>query len=194
MCDLPEALADAPATLVCAPPMQGGGSGRCRALLDAADPTETVVWVTYNRSPAACVEQYRERGGDATAVVVAVGETAVGADDTLADAEVATVSTPADLTGLGIALSRALSSHDDVTCCFDSLTALLQYADRETAFEFLHAVTAQLYAADATAHVHLDPTVHDDRTVDALASLFNALVDVTGDTREVRVRESVTSD
>jgi hypothetical protein len=72
--------------------------------------------------------------------------------------------------------------------CFDSLTAMLQYVDVETAYEFLHAITGQLYAADARAHFHIDPTAHDRTTVDSIASLFDAVVEFGADGLETRKR------
>jgi hypothetical protein len=54
---------------------------------------------------------------------------------------------------------------------------MLQYVEVETAYEFLHAITGQLYAADARAHFHIDPTAHDRMTVDSIASLFDAVVE-----------------
>lgn len=185
-------LDDAATTLVCAPPMSGAGAGggACMELLSTAADSSTVLWVTYTGSPSAYVDTYRGRGGTAsTLAAITVGDTPAADDPSLSDVDIDAVSTPSDLTGLGIKLSQHLSEHDDVVLCFDSLTALLQYVDVETVHEFLHAVTGHLYAADARAHFHLDPTAHDRQTVDALASLFDAVVTVDGGDRDVRTRE-----
>jgi KaiC/GvpD/RAD55 family RecA-like ATPase len=153
-----------------------GSVDGCLELLSAATAETTVLWVTYSRSPSDCLERYRESGGAGSLSVIAVGDMPT---DTPRDSAVTvkSVSTPDDLTGLGITLSQALSTHDDAIVCFDSLTVLLQYVDTETAYEFLNAVTGHLYAADARAHFHLDPSAHDSQTVDALASLFDVIVD-----------------
>jgi len=156
-------------------------------LLSATTPETTVLWVTYSRPPSACIETFRAADASGSLSVIAVGDMPVetaGADDVT----VKSVSTPDDLTGLGITLSQALSTHDDAVVCFDSLTAALQYVDTETAYEFLNALTGHLYAADARAHFHLDPTAHDTTTVDALASLFDAVVERRGGTWSVRRR------
>lgn len=185
MASLRERLGAARTTLVCAPSM-GTGSG-CRELLSAADDDSTVLWVSYTRPPSACVEAYRAAyDTDADLAVIAVGDMATESPPDAVTVE--TVSTPDDLTGLGITLSQMLSARDDVVVCFDSLTVLLQYVDRETAYEFLNAVTGHLYAADASAHFHLDPTAHDRRTVDALASLFDAIAEREDGEWSVRTR------
>jgi KaiC/GvpD/RAD55 family RecA-like ATPase len=175
MDSLREHVDTATTTLVCVPSM--GTESRCADLLAAAGDDSTVLWVSFTRPPSACVEAYRAGyDTDAELSVIAVGDTAP-ADATPASVTVETVSTPDDLTGLGITLSQALSAHDDVVVCFDSLTVLLQYVDRETAYEFLNAVTGHLYATDATAHFHLDPAALDTETIDALASLFDAVAE-----------------
>lgn len=188
MCDLPAEICESGTTLLCSPSMHGGDSGGsiCRALLGDQGDERAVLWITYTRSPSACVESFPDGVGDPSFSIIAVGETATTDTDALGDVSVETVSAPADLTGLGITLSQMLSETDDVTLCFDSLSALLQYVDRETAYEFLHAVTGQLYAAGATAHFHLDPTAHDRQTVDALASLFDAIIDLRDGELSVR--------
>jgi len=186
MDSLRDAVGVATTTLVCAPSM--GAESGCQDLLSTVEEPSTVLWVTFTRSPSACIEQFRaECDTDAELSVIAVGDTVPA--DPPESVTVETVSTPEDLTGLGITLSQTLSAHDDIAVCFDSLTVLLQYVDRETAYEFLNAVTGHLYAADATAHFHLDPSAHDRATVDALASLFDAVAEREDGGWAVRERE-----
>jgi ABC-type nickel/cobalt efflux system permease component RcnA len=67
---------------------------------------------------------------------------------------------------------------------------MLQYVDFETAYEFLHAVTGQVHAADARAHFHIDPDAHDRQHVEAITSLFDARV-ALGDEVRVRTRDVI---
>lgn len=182
MSDLRAAVGDATTTLVCA----SAGDG-CTELLPAVTADTTVLWVTYTHSPETCIERYC---GDGSLSVIAVGEAASGGDVEPDSVTVRTVSTPGDLTRLGITLSQTLTDRKDTVVCFDSLTALLQYVDCETAYEFLNAVTGHLWAADATAHFHLDSTAHDTQTVDALASLFDAIAAPSDDGWSARTRIS----
>ncbi|WP_277542302.1 DUF7504 family protein [Haloarcula laminariae] len=169
MSSLREAVGDAAVTLVCTSSM--GPERRVDPL--STTPETTVLWVTYSRPPADCAEQFRSAGASGSLSVIAVGDMPADADDV----SVRSVSTPDDLTGLGITLSQAVSAHEAPVVCFDSLTALLQHVAVETAYEFLNALTGHLYAADVEAYFYLDPAPYDSRTVDALASLFDAVVE-----------------
>jgi len=171
---LREAVGDATSALVCTSSM--GPEHNCVELLSSTTAETTVLWVTYSRPPSACIETFREADASGSLSVIAVGDMPTETDEA-DDVTVKSVSTPDDLTGLGITLSQALSAHDDAVVCFESLTVLLQYVDTETAYEFLNALTGHLYAADARAHFHLDPAAHDTQTTDALASLFDAIVE-----------------
>jgi len=175
MSELPGAVGDAAATLVCTSSM-GSGNG-CEELLGGATEETDVLWVTYTCSPADCIERWRAAGGTGSLSVIAVGDMPTDTVSDEPDVTVQSVSTPDDLTGLGIILSQALSETDQPVVCFDSLSVLLQYVDHETAYEFLNAVTGHLHAADASAHFHLDTSAHDTQTVDALASLFDAIAE-----------------
>jgi len=187
--DVHTELGDARNVLLSAPSMSGDERGVCTDLLFGADPVETsVLWVTFRRDPGACLDQWTATTGDRplNAAVIAVGD--VGTVD--ADwADVESVSSASDLTGLGIEIGEFLSDWEgNVVVCFDSLTAMLQYVEVETAYEFLHAVTGQLYAADARAHFHVDPNAHDTQTVDSIASLFDAVVELGDGEPTVRKR------
>lgn len=171
---LRDAVGDATSVLVCTSSM--GPEDSCVELLSTTTPETTVLWVTYSRPPSDCIEAFREADASGSLSVIAVGDMPTETD-AADDVTVKSVSTPDDLTGLGITLSQALSTHEDAVVCFDSLTVLLQYVETETAYEFLNALTGHLYAADARANFHLDPAAHDTRTIDPLASLFDAIVE-----------------
>lgn len=98
------------------------------------------------------------------------------------DYYVESVADPADLTGVGIALNKCLTQWDQPSVrlglCFDSLSVLLQYAEFERVFKFLHTLTNKLAAVDATAHFHLDPSAHDEREVAQLRQVFDSVVRV----------------
>jgi hypothetical protein len=84
-----------------------------------------------------------------------------------------------DLLGLGETLDGALTESDrPTTLCVRSVSDLLQSADLETVFRLLEALTRNVERAGGVAHYHLNVDVHDEETVDTLAVLFDAVVDV----------------
>jgi len=189
MTDLYSDLADARNVLLCAPSMSGGEAEACTDLLIPSDPgAATALWVTFRGDATDCVDQWVAEIDErpAEAAVVVVGESPGSQPDGVT---VEHVSSPSDLTGLGITIGELLSEWETPpVVCVDSLTAMLQYVEVETAYEFLHAITGQLYAADARAHFHIDPTAHDRTTVDSIASLFDAIVEFDEDGPRTRKR------
>lgn len=91
------------------------------------------------------------------------------------------VSDPADLTGIGIAVSEFLGElPDDVdpVVCVDSLTTLLQYSSPERTYRFLQVLFGRVVAAGGAVHCHADPAAHDDQVLDRLLGLFDGVVRV----------------
>lgn len=152
----------------------------CARLVAVAD-SANVLFVSYGGDPSTRLARCRELDVDpAAAMAIVVGEVG-GAVDGAFDA-VETLAAPSDLTGLGIAVTEALAGVEGGTAvCFDSVTALLQYVDAETAFEFLHVLVGRCYRQDAVVHLHVDPGAHDGRLVAQLASLVDGRVAVDDD-------------
>lgn len=172
------------------PPL-GEGRDTCTSLLTEGATQPNVLFVSFTRSASACVEQI-DRSGVGNLGVITVGD----GSNSVADDSVVTenVSTPSDLTGLGINIGQVLSDWEaPVLVCFDSLTSMLQYVDIQTAYEFLHAITGQIHAAGARAHFHIDPSAHDSKDVAGIASLFDARVTLTDSEYEIKTRDLLES-
>jgi hypothetical protein len=178
--------------LLLAPSLDAATEQTCLDLLTLDDPREeSVLWVTYTRSPDSCVQDWLNTAGERPRNMrfVSVGETmrsasaqARGDGSRRTGSEtIETLSSPGDLTGLGIKLSEILKEWNDTdgrtVACFDSLTALLQYADLQTVYKFLHVLTGRFETADVTAHFHLDPEACDSQTTSTLTSLFDTVVE-----------------
>jgi hypothetical protein len=157
---------DASTILVRSPAIEGV-TPVCAGL---SERSQRVLLVGYAGSN---VEGLRSRLADGNADPPPVRELDVGTD-----------VDPADLTGLGIAIAESLGP--DTAVCFDSLTAMLQYADRERAFQFLHALGERCASAASTVHLHLDPEAADETTVAALSTVVDAVVDTEAETVSVR--------
>lgn len=196
---------DPPANvLLLVPSMGTDGDAVCHQLLLPVSPEEVeVLYVSLTRSPDDRLESWRTHiGGSlpANTGIISVGEgarSAAGAAGTVTGpfsgpVRVESVSSPSDLTGLGIGMSEILedwatSDHQSVVC-FDSLTTLLQYADLQRVFRFLHVATARCESVDALAHFHLDPGAHDEKTLNTLLSLFDTLIEYEDGAWTVRNR------
>lgn len=91
--------------------------------------------------------------------------------------QTASISSPTDLTGLGIKTSQVLSAWEsepnDLVVCFRSLTTLLQSTDVKHVFRFLHVLTQRVKTTGAVGHFHMDSEAHDDKTVATLRGLFD---------------------
>ncbi|MXR50628.1 hypothetical protein GRX03_03255 [Halovenus sp. WSH3] len=175
--------------LLLAPSLGGQGSDVCLDLLTQSAPSETnILAVTYTDTPEEWVENWLAhasvspvRGG-----IVSIGQADTDIDDP--SWAVKTVENPSDLTGIGIELSELLSgmataADDDeqIAVCFDGITSLLQYADLQRAFRFLHVVTGRVKTVGGIGHFHLDPDAHDPQTLATLKGLFDAVIEVDDD-------------
>ncbi|WP_232701364.1 RAD55 family ATPase [Halobacterium wangiae] len=106
------------------------------------------------------------------------------------------VSSPGDLTGMGIEFSEVASiasqqGVDRLRVGFDSLSPLLMYVDIERLFRFLHVFTSQIQTQGWLGIFSVDPESHDDQTMNTISQLFDGVVDLRitdGGEREVRVR------
>lgn len=161
----------------------------CLGLLTQTPPASTnVLSVTFTQSAAEWVDDWDERAGEppARGGIVAIGQGEANIGD--AAWRVATVENPSDLTGIGIELSELLSTMADaagedepLSVCFDSITSLLQYADLQRTFRFLHVVTGRIKTVGGVGHFHIDPAAHTDQELATLKGLFDAVVEVDED-------------
>lgn len=193
----PDGSAEPGTVLLLAPGSAGEGS--CESLLGSAAPEARALHVAFEPTPDECLARWRGVAASPAEVgVVAVGDgarSAAAEGVSVGSVSVEPVAEPSDLTGVNIALSGFLSRWEGapIAACLDSLSAMLEHVSVERAFRFLNDATVRLKAADADAHAHLDPTRHDEATVNALAGLFDAVIEVDGDgSRTVRRRVPLT--
>jgi hypothetical protein len=139
-------------------------------------------------TPEELVADWNDRAGNppARGGIVCVGQQHVAIPDD--SWRVTTVENPSDLTGIGIELSEMLSAmakatgeDEHLVFCFDSITSLLQYAELQRTFRFLHVVTGRIKAVGGVGHFHVDPDAHDDREIATLKGLFDAVLEVDVD-------------
>jgi len=153
---------------------------------------ENILSVTFTQTAQDRLELWQTHVGDerpARAGIVSVGEQTRSASSQRTTSRqppesisIDAISDPADLTRLGITIENYLSewaeNENQTVICFHSLTPLLQYADRERVFRFLHLLTGRIDSIDAVAHFHMNPEAHDAQTRNTLVQLFDAVIDI----------------
>lgn len=179
-------LSDVSNVLLLAPPIGGPGPGLCFDLLSQTAPNETnVMAILFTSTPGEWIEDWIDHTGvsPVRGGIVSVGQAEATVEKRPWTVE--TVENPADLTRVGIELSDLLSGletaaadEEHIVVCFDSVTSLLQYADLQQAFRFLHVVTGRITTVGGVGHFHLDPEAHDRQTIATLRGLFDAVIEV----------------
>jgi len=120
----------------------------------------------------------------------------VGSSETFARStgtDVIKISSPRDLTGIGIRLTGFLQrQHEagttDSRIGFHSLSTLLMYTDLGTVYRFAHVINSRISTAGSVAAVTLDTTSRNTDAVETLSGVFDALVEVESDDRGRKLR------
>lgn len=113
-----------------------------------------------------------------------VGEFARSAAATPADTSptsspqfITAIGDPTDLTSLGIQISQYLKkwagTDNQILVYFDSLTSLLQFAELNRVYRFLHVLCGRVKSVDGHAYYRLDPDAHDSQTVATIQNLMD---------------------
>lgn len=180
------ALSGTSNVLLLVPSLGDRGRNACLELLTRTPPGETnVLTVTYTDTAPEFVRHWGNHAETAPVrgAVVAIGQAEAELEEPSWAAKA--VDNPADLTGIGIELSEFLSTmstaaagDEHIAFCFDSVTSLLQYADLQRAFRFLHVVTGRVKTVGGVGYYRLDPDAHDKQTLATLKGLFDAVVEV----------------
>ncbi|MDS0258728.1 hypothetical protein NDI56_04900 [Haloarcula sp. S1CR25-12] len=184
--------------LVSGPAMTGKQQLAYDILADGAASGDGAVVVTTSDKASDVVEEFRDRvpelKGSQLGVVDCRGEG--GADPELIEGvSVHQVSSPGDLTGIGIGITKALESlHNSGLergrLALISLSTMLTYTDKKTVFKFCHVLSSRLDAAGYVGVFTIDSSAHDQQTIQVIKQAFDGLIDIRdaeGGGREARV-------
>lgn len=155
--------------------------GCLRALADATGkPTPDHVVGVAHRPDDAFFDRIASQGGeDAAHAVVAMGGTECSHD------AVETVRADAGSVPARVRELVVDRGGDAVAVCFAALPALVEDIGLVRTFRFVNGFVADLRGTDAIAHFHLDPDGHDSQALDALTTVFDAVVRAADDDWEV---------
>jgi KaiC/GvpD/RAD55 family RecA-like ATPase len=172
--------------VVTGPSMVGKVSLCYRLLAPAAD-AGRAIYVVATSEPA---DRARERYADYVSgwpddLAVVDCMTRQAGLDGAADGDDRTwyVSSPGDLTGVGMAVSKAMAAtpaerRSESRLLFDSVSTLLLYSDVETVYRFLHAATGRVQDVDGYGLFVLHSDALDEQTEATVTQLFDAVLEV----------------
>lgn len=170
------------------------GSRELALTMAAARENEGMILVTTNTSAARVIEDCEVLGADFDSGRVGIVD-CVGDETESFPARVLTVSSPRDLTGIGIRYSELYSDiHAEglerVRSGIVSVSTLLSLGNVQQVSRFIHTLAGRIGAVDGVGFFHVDPTTQDERTVNTVAQFCDGRVDVrdSGDGPELRAR------
>ncbi|WP_135822715.1 RAD55 family ATPase [Halostella litorea] len=189
-----DAIAGGTNLLVVGPSMSGKRGLVLDVLADGYADDDGVVVVTTQNGPDEVHDGITDRldvdSVSGLGVVDCTGQEGPASGDD----RIRRVSSPRDLTGIGMESSDLIDMFTDrgyrPRTAFDSLSQLLMYADVKTVFRFLHIFTGRIGAADALGLYTLDSEAHDEQTAHTIRQLFDGMIQtkVDDDGRAFRVR------
>ena len=193
---LPTESLDTGSYLLAGPAMSGKYDLLMDLLIEGLANEESGLFVTTNQDAAAIYEDLESQAGSPARdlrFVDCVSDEQGGSGQFAPD-QVEYVSSPADLTGIGIGVSEQLRRFAEaefhrMRVGFYSLSTLLMYVELETVFRFLHVLTGRIESIEGLGIFAIDPTTHDRSTINTLKQLYDGMIELRAenDTREVRL-------
>ena len=193
---LPAESLDTGSYLLAGPAMSGKYELLVDLLLEGLAAEEAGLFVTTNQDAHAVYEDFNNQAGAKTGDLRFVDcvSDQPGNPGPFDPDQVEYVSSPADLTGIGIGVSEQLRRLAEAEFrrmrvgCY-SLSTLLMYAELETVFRFLHVLTGRIESIEGLGMFAIDPTTHDRSTINTLKQLYDGVIELRAenDTREIRL-------
>ncbi|MFB6073458.1 MAG: RAD55 family ATPase [Haloarculaceae archaeon] len=170
--------------LVAGPAMTGKEQLAYDILKDGLRSGDGAVVVTTNDPAAGVAEQFVSDVPDLAegqlGVVDCRGE---GDGENPEGVYVHHVSSPGDLTGMGIALTEALDTlhrggRQHGRLALSSLSTMLTYTDKKTVFKFCHVMSSRLDTAEYMGVFTIDSGAHDDQTLQVIKQAFDGMIEI----------------
>ena len=184
--------------LISGPAMSGKERLAYDILADGLDRGDGAVVVTTGDGAGSVVEEFRSLVPDLDdsqlGVIDCRGESGTD-EDVIGNAHTHHVSSPGDLTGIGIGITKALeglhnAGNEQGRLALVSLSTMLTYTDKKTVFKFCHVLSSRLDSAGYIGVFTIDSGAHDDQTLQVIKQAFDGMIDVRdaeGGGREGRV-------
>ncbi|WP_417750434.1 RAD55 family ATPase [Salinibaculum salinum] len=103
------------------------------------------------------------------------------------------VAAPADMTGIGIGITKCFdrlhdAGVDEARLGLTNLSTMITYTDKQTVFKFCHVLSSRLDSAEFLGLFTIDSSAHDDQTLQVIKQAFDGLIEIRerDGTREAR--------
>lgn len=171
-------VGDAATVLILCPRMTVADDAEFRRHFVADKDDTNLLGISFSQPPSTWYDTWCDAldSEPASAAVITTPELA---EDDIGERRltVETVVNPSNLTGIGVKSTPYLSEWSDATVTVESIAVLLQYADKQSVYRFLHVLTTRLRAAGGTGLFYFDPTGLEANTVELLKTLFDAILE-----------------
>jgi KaiC/GvpD/RAD55 family RecA-like ATPase len=184
--------------LISGPAMTGKEELAYQFLADGSRRGEGAIVVSTSDSAESVMDQYGQRVPELDEALLGVvdcrGEGSRSSDQTSGGSYVQHVSSPGDLTGIGIGITKCLETlrnngADQGRFALISLSTMLTYTDRKTVFKFCHVLSSRFDSAGYLGLFTIDSGAHDDQTLQVIKQAFDGMIEIreTESGREARV-------
>lgn len=166
--------------LVAGPSHAGARTLGLKMLAGSGDEGTTIV--TTNQRAVRIVDDCEQVGievrSDNSAIIDCVGD-----EDASVPARLLEVSSPSDLTGIGMRFSDVATQFkregvDRIRTGIFSLSTLLTLGDLKTVSRFVHTLVGRIDVIDGFGVLLIDPSNHDDRAIGTLSQFCTGRIDV----------------
>ncbi|OPX68032.1 MAG: hypothetical protein A4E38_01941 [Methanoregulaceae archaeon PtaB.Bin108] len=176
--------------LILAPSMSSGE--QLGYALSRPRPGEYALILTTVKRSVELLDYFSHEEFDRNRIGIIDSVTKLSTPDITDNTQIKFVSSPSDLTGIGIKFSSVVESvfngefSDAEDALFpppirfyiDSLTTLLMYRKLEVLYQFLHVITAKLKKMEAVGIYILNNESFDERTLALMKQLMNVVIEV----------------
>jgi KaiC/GvpD/RAD55 family RecA-like ATPase len=170
--------------LISGPAMTGKEALAFDILRDGLDDGEGAVVVTTNDPADAIAERFRADHPDLAQGQLGIVDCRGDGDDGDVDGVYTHhVSSPGDLTGMGIGFTEALETlhrggRQRGRLALSSLSVMLTYTDKKAAFKFCHVMSSRLDTAEYIGAFTIDSGAHDDQTLQVIKQAFDGMIEI----------------
>ena len=176
--------------LILAPPMSY--AEQLAYALTKPLPGEYAITLSTNERAAEVVDYFKIAGSDKRFVGVIDAITKSSTPSIVDTPRLMFVSSPTDLTGIGIKFSNMIESIFEgefsdgeaglfpppIRFCVNSISTLLMYRKLEVLYQFLHVLTAKLKKIEGVGIYILNSESFDDKTLSLIKQLMNCVIEI----------------